>query len=124
MPTAPAPPENQQTRDLFAEEAGDIVRFHRKISWRQPNRSEAVAPAEVERQPIFGSTESVEETVEQPAAMVVGGATRGTLLHKLMEEVLNGETDDGLEALVARASELMAQLSITPCVQASVPTLN
>ena len=65
-----------------------------------------MAPAEVERRPIFGSAELVEETVEQPAAIVVGGATLGTLLHKLMEEVLNGELEDGLEALVARASEL------------------
>jgi hypothetical protein len=36
-----------------------------------------------------------------------------------MEEVLNGETEDGLEALVARASELMSQLSIVPSDQAS-----
>jgi exodeoxyribonuclease-5 len=78
-----------------------------------------VAPAVVERQPIFGSTESVEETVEQPATMIVGGATRGTILHKLMEEVLSGETEHGLEALVARASELMAQLAVAPCDQAS-----
>ena len=119
MPTPTAPPENRQTRTLFAEEAGDIVRSHRKIEWRRPSRSEAVAPAEVERRPIFGSTESVEETVEQPAAIVVGGATLGTLLHKLMEEVLNGELEDGLEALVARASELMAQLSVAPSDQAS-----
>ena len=119
MPTPPAPPENQQTRDIFAEEAGDIARSHRKIEWRQPSRSEAAAPAEVERQPIFGSTELVEETVEQPATPVAGGATRGTILHKLMEEVLNGETADGLEALVARASELMAQLSVAPSDQAS-----
>ena len=53
MPTPPAPPENRQTRDLFAEEAGDIVRSHRKIEWRQPSRSEAVAPAEVERRAHF-----------------------------------------------------------------------
>ena len=115
MPTPPAPPENQQTRDIFVEEAGDIVRSHHKIEWRQPSRSEAAAPAEVERQPIFGSTESIEETVEHPSTPVAGGATRGTILHKLMEEVLNGETqDDDLDALVARAKELMAQLSITP----------
>ena len=105
-----APPENQQTRDIFAEEAGQIHRSHRKIEWRQPSRSEAAAPVEIERQPIFGSTESVEETVEQSAAVVAGGATRGTLLHKLMEEVLSGETEDGLEALVARASALIARL--------------
>ena len=36
-----------------------------------------------------------------------------------MEEVLNGETEDDLEALVVRASELMAQLSVAPSDQAS-----
>ena len=119
MPTPPCSPENQQTRNLFVEEAGDILRSHRKIEWRRPSRSEAVAPAAVERQPIFGSTESVEETVEQPGVPIAGGATRGTILHKLMEEVLNGEAEDGLEALVARASELMAQLSVAPSDRAS-----
>jgi len=114
-----APPENQQTRDIFAKEASDIVRSHHRIEWRQPSRGEAAAPAEVERQPIFGSTESIEETVEHPTAPAAGGATRGTILHKLMEEVLNGETDDDLEALVARAQELMAQLSIAPSDKAS-----
>jgi ATP-dependent exoDNAse (exonuclease V) beta subunit len=78
-----------------------------------------VAPAEVERHPVFGGPESVEEAVEQPAIPIAGGATRGTLLHKLMEEVLSGETEDGLEALAARASELMAQLSVAPSDQAS-----
>ena len=52
-------------------------------------------------------------------APVAGGATRGTLLHKLMEEVLSGETEDGLEVLVTRASELVAQLSVAPSDQAS-----
>ena len=114
MPTPTAPPENQQTRDRFAEEASDIARSHGKIEWRQPSRSEAAAPVEAERQPIFHSAELVEETVEQPAAAVGWGAPRGTILHKLMEEVLSGETEDRVDALGARALELMAQLSIAP----------
>jgi exodeoxyribonuclease-5 len=118
MVTPGVPPENQQTSDIFAKEAGDIVRSHHKIEWRQPSRSEAAVPAEVERQPIFGSTESIEEAVEHPSSPVAGSATRGTILHKLMEEVLNRETDDDLDALVTRAKEFMAQLSITPSEKA------
>jgi ATP-dependent exoDNAse (exonuclease V) beta subunit len=114
MPTPTAPPENQQTRERFAEEASGVARSHGKIEWRQPSRSEAAAPVEVERQPIFHSAESVEERVEQPDAAVAGSATRGTILHKLMEEVLNGETEDGVDALAVRALELMAQLSVAP----------
>ncbi len=62
---------------------------------------------------------STEEAVETPVISVAGGATRGTILHKLMEEVLNGETQDGVDALGARALELMAQLSIAPSDRAS-----
>jgi len=36
-----------------------------------------------------------------------------------MEEVLNGETQDGVDALEARALELMAELSIAPSDRAS-----
>jgi PD-(D/E)XK nuclease superfamily len=66
---------------------------------------------------IFRDAESVEEAVEQPAATVAGSAMRGTILHKLMEEVLNGETDDSVDTLAARALELMAQLAISPSDQ-------
>ena len=39
-----------------------------------------------------------------------------------MEEVLNGETGDSVDALKARASELMAQLGIVPSDRASEGT--
>jgi PD-(D/E)XK nuclease superfamily len=86
----------------------------RTIEWRQPSRSEAAQSVEAESVPIFRNAESVEEAVEQPDATVAGSAMRGTILHKLMEEVLNGETDDSVDTLAARALELMAQLSVSP----------
>ena len=112
MPTPLAPTENEQTREIFAQQASAVLRTHRKIIWRQPSRSEAAVSAEIERHSIFGGTQSVEEAVEGLAAPVAGGATRGTILHKLMEEVLNSETGDDADALAARTSELMAELSI------------
>jgi exodeoxyribonuclease-5 len=114
MPIPPAPPENEQTRDRFAEEASDIARSQRTIEWRQPSRNEATQSVEAESVRIFRDAESVGEAVEQPTATVAGSATRGTILHKLMEEVLNGETEDSVDTLAARALELMAQLSISP----------
>ena len=45
---------------------------------------------------------------------VAGSSTRGILLHKLMEEVLLGETNDGAAYLERRARELLAQLGIEP----------
>ena len=50
--------------------------------------------------------------IERPD--VAGGATRGTILHKLMEEVLTGETSDDATALVQRATELLSQLGVAP----------
>ena len=41
-----------------------------------------------------------------------GGRERGSILHKLMEEVLTGETLEDAEPLQARAAELIAQLGL------------
>ena len=114
MPIPPAPPENEQTRDRFVEEAREIARSQRTIEWRQPSRSEEAQSVDAESVRLFRNAELAEEAVEQPAATVAGSATRGTILHKLMEEVLNGETDDVIDTLVARALKLMAELSISP----------
>lgn len=43
------------------------------------------------------------------APAVQGGPERGEILHKLIEEVLSGETGDGPTALVSRAVELVGQ---------------
>jgi exodeoxyribonuclease-5 len=45
---------------------------------------------------------------------VIGSAKRGTILHKLMEEVLTGELSADAERLTARAAELLAQLDQDP----------
>ena len=114
MPIPPAPPETEQTRDRFVADAREIARSQRTIEWRQPSRSEEAQSVDAESVRLFRNAESAEEAVEQPAATVAGSATRGTILHKLMEEVLNGETDDVIDTLVARALKLMAELSISP----------
>jgi len=41
-------------------------------------------------------------------------ATRGTILQKLMEEVLTGETSDDTKTLAQRATELLSQLGVAP----------
>jgi hypothetical protein len=45
---------------------------------------------------------------------IAGSATRGIILHKLMEEVLTGETQDVAPELERRATELLAQLGREP----------
>jgi ATP-dependent exoDNAse (exonuclease V) beta subunit len=111
MPPPSVSSENTQSREIFAEQAERIVESHRKIEWRQPSRSEREQSTEIRRELVFTTAESLEEFLDvQPT--IVGGAMRGTLLHKLIEEVLNNETADDLPALDARAKELLTQLAI------------
>lgn len=61
---------------------------------------------------MFLDPESVDAAV--PASEVTGSATRGIILHKLMEEVLTGETQDTPAELERRAADLLAQLGREP----------
>jgi ATP-dependent exoDNAse (exonuclease V) beta subunit len=61
---------------------------------------------------VFTDPESVEE--ERPPVEIKGSAKRGSILHKLMEEVLTGETQDAHLDLERRARELLMQLGETP----------
>jgi exodeoxyribonuclease-5 len=53
------------------------------------------------------------------SSTVQGGRERGLVLHKLMEEVLNGETGDSHPALSARAGELVRALGVVPVADPS-----
>jgi ATP-dependent exoDNAse (exonuclease V) beta subunit len=68
--------------------------------------------------PVFFDPESVEAAV--PVIEIAGGATRGTILHKLMEEVLTGETQDTAAELERRATELLIQLGQEPSVDPKI----
>jgi ATP-dependent exoDNAse (exonuclease V) beta subunit len=61
------------------------------------------------------SAEIPEATEIAPAA-VLGSSTRGTILHKLIEEVLTGETGDAKADLQARATDLIRQTGQEPAV--------
>jgi exodeoxyribonuclease-5 len=104
-PTAPA--ENAQTRTLFVDEAKRISEAGIAIRWHRPSLHEADA-SPPEPIPVFSDPEVVEAAV--PVIEVAGSATRGVILHKLMEEVLTGETQDAGAELERRATELLAQL--------------
>ena len=52
--------------------------------------------------------------VTDAAAVVRGGRERGLVLHKLMEEVLTGETPDDLASLTVRSEQLIRQLGLAP----------
>jgi len=50
----------------------------------------------------------------EATVVVQGGRERGLILHKLMEEVLTGETDAAAAALAKRAGELIRALGRSP----------
>jgi ATP-dependent exoDNAse (exonuclease V) beta subunit len=112
--------ENMQTRTIFAEEAGRIAKVERGIHWQRPSRGELEASPPSESEPVFVVPEAADEAVEVRIPDVAGGATRGTVLHKLVEEVLTGETTDAVSSLTKRATELLSQLGISPTADAKL----
>ncbi|KKN30982.1 hypothetical protein LCGC14_0828490 [marine sediment metagenome] len=112
LPTATA---NGQTREVYAEEAAGIIGRRTSLVWLAPSRDESAAgPVLLEEQAAVwaGSEEGLPTGPE--AAPVQGGRDRGLVLHKLMEEVLTGETGDALAGLAERAGHLIRSLGKVP----------
>ncbi len=105
------PAENTQTRAVFSDQATKISDAVTTIQWHRPSLHEADAPSS-EPTPVFSEPDSVETVV--PVIEIAGSATRGTILHKLMEEVLTGEIQDTASELERRANELLMQLGQKP----------
>ncbi|MDE0362092.1 MAG: UvrD-helicase domain-containing protein [Rhodospirillaceae bacterium] len=102
--------ENRQTREIFAAEAAAIMDRKRKIVWLTPSRDEsAAAPVLQAKLPeIVESDADGAAAASSDAAMIQGGRERGLILHKLMEEVLSGETAESRASLMARAECLIS----------------
>jgi ATP-dependent exoDNAse (exonuclease V) beta subunit len=107
-----APEENKQSAELFREQASRISEAYHTIIWNRPSRHDVEAPRQIKGERIFSDPEQVDESIEP--VEVLGSPTRGTILHKLMEEVLTGETSDTSSELERRAIELLAQLGVQP----------
>jgi exodeoxyribonuclease-5 len=111
MSPSPTPAENMQTPTVFSGEAKCISEASITILWRRPSLHEADLPPS-ESVPVFSAPEHEEAAV--PVIEIAGSATRGIVLHKLMEEVLTGETQDAAADLERRATELLGQLGRDP----------
>jgi ATP-dependent exoDNAse (exonuclease V) beta subunit len=96
-----APPLNEQTPEVFRQEALRLVKQTRNIRWIQPSA------VEVEEIPLPAPPE---DEFAELIADVRGSAARGRVLHKLMEEIFFGETRDDEAGLRTRAAELLRQL--------------
>ena len=103
---------NKQTREVFAEEAGRINLATRKIIWRTPSRGEdASEPAiRTERRDAVFLEEEADSGQEAGQVNIRGGHERGTIIHKLFEEVLTGEIGEVEADLKDRAEELILQM--------------
>jgi hypothetical protein len=109
---------NTQDETTWRSEAVIIAATRRSIVWRSPSRHElppgAVPPPD--RDEIFADAVALSEQLPfEPDAAAVAGVIRGSrerglVVHKLLEEVLTGETIDHAEALEIRGTALLAQL--------------
>ncbi len=107
--------ENEQTREVFAAEAAAIAERTPRIVWRVPSRDEDTAqPVLREEAPTILATDGDGAPADGTAlATIQGGRERGMILHKLIEEVLTGETAETQPDLASRAEILIRALGLT-----------
>jgi exodeoxyribonuclease-5 len=106
---------NEQTRERFAAEAAAIARSHRRLTWLAPSRDESsTGPVlTAETMEVWAAHDERQPEDEAERASIQGGRERGLVLHKLLEEVLTGETAEDVAALTERARSLVAALGRT-----------
>jgi exodeoxyribonuclease-5 len=101
--------ENAQTRGIFAAEAAMIAERQRRIVWLAPSRDEDAAAAALQAEasePLAGDVDGA-PIQDRVVPAIQGGRVRGIILHKLLEEVLTGETAEIVPDLMARAEVLI-----------------
>ena len=104
-PIAPQPAAtNLQSASIFAEERSRIDAAPR-VRWTKPSDGDP----DVITAPL--SPDGGDDEPLRPAATIEGGRIRGILLHKIMEELISGETEEDAAVVTGRSAELLAQLS-------------
>jgi ATP-dependent exoDNAse (exonuclease V) beta subunit len=106
---------NTQTRESFAAEAAAIADRQRLLTWLAPSRDESSTSAILtpEEEDIWAANDASQPYAERVAPSVQGGRERGLILHKLLEEILTGETSDDAAALTERARALIVAIGKT-----------
>lgn len=107
---------NTQTRASFAAEAEAIAAAQTRLTWLAPSRDESATGTVLRKdEGTLWTGAADDQPPELPAATFVqGGRERGLILHKLMEEVLTGETPETAAALVERAVDHIRALGQSP----------
>ncbi|WP_457281012.1 UvrD-helicase domain-containing protein [Polaromonas sp. P5_D5] len=107
--------QNLQTRDVFSQEAAAISALKRQIAWISPSRNEDPATPLIQVEAPVVVVASLTGKINDSGLTtypVQGGRERGLVLHKLLEEVLTGETLDDVHALTTRVEALAAMLGV------------
>ncbi len=111
---------NEQTREKFESEATFISEVHTKIKRVTPSRNDSDTVDEVlqESHNVWTDEEGVDAAngtteIEEPQ-VILGSKDRGSILHKLMEEIITGETSDDNNSLKSRARELVIECGLEP----------
>ena len=114
--------ENVQTREVFEQEAARVAAASRPMVWTVPSREEDISRPLEHEPPLEVYVASGEDGAipSENIVAVQGGRERGLVLHKLLEEVLTGETADDVDALSARAGELAGMLGVPVSNDAAV----
>ncbi len=112
---------NAQDAATWEREAAAIAANQRRITWHQPSRHEDPAESAREPEAVFANADAILEAIaaEAEEIHVQGGRERGSILHKLMEEVLTGETAGDTGLVQVRAAELISQLGLEDSRNAS-----
>ena len=112
-------PQNAQDKTTWRDESASIAAIRRSIVWRSPSRHEMPPNTPPpDRDEIFADAAALSEHLPLTsgnigvAGAVRGSRERGLVIHKLLEEVLNGETADRAKELEIRARALLAQLGV------------
>ena len=105
---------NEQTRERFSEEAAAIEQRDVNMVWRAPSRGEGhEGPAMIAPIPQILATEDEDGAPQEVTETNIrGGQERGRIVHKLLEEVLTGETPETTAELEARATLLIEELDL------------
>lgn len=99
---------NEQTTEIFAREKQLVLASAPPLRWRRPSLDETEQPDPIGHA-SFGETAA---TVDRP---IGAGPLRGSILHRLLEEVIIGDLSTSEPVLVDRAGRLVAQLaSLSP----------
>jgi exodeoxyribonuclease-5 len=110
-PELAAPAQNQQDQPTFIKQDAVIAASRPEVHWVRPSGSHDDGRDEPEQR-----VEPPEGVVPaEPVVKPVGSALRGLVLHKLMDEILNGIIPEEAGKLAERARTLIGQLGSVPC---------